>query len=167
MALYRHVPDSDALLSGVMDAIVAGAPDVIDLGDLDGDLVDWARRFHAYLVQFPGVAGQLLTGWFESVPMLERVEDLLALVGAHDIDGFAAVAVTNAVFSYVLMRAEAERRVRSAGVVKRRLRTAGSSKDLPRLRSLANHYTTAEFDVHFEFGLNALIAGMNLTERAS
>ena len=77
------------------------------------------------------------------------------------------MAVANAVFTYVLMRAEAERQVRSAGVVKRRLRTSGLSKDLPRLRSLANHYTTAEFDIHFELGLNVLIAGMNLTKRTT
>ena len=165
MALYRHVPDSDSLMSGVLDSIVAGAPVAHDTGELEADLTNWARGLHGYLGGFPGVAGRLLTSWFDCVPMLERVEDLLGLVAVHGIDGYQAVAITNAVLTYVLMRGEAERQVRSAGVVRRRLRTASSGRELTRLQSLSRHYTTAQFDSHFEFGLSALIAGMNLKGR--
>lgn len=167
MALYRHVPSSGELLRGVLDAIVSETCTVSDTGDLGADLMEWARRFHAELAQFNGVAGYLLVSWFDSAPMLERVEDLLGLVASHGIDGFEAVAVTNAVLTYVLMRCEAERQVQSAGVVKRHLRTSGSDRDLGRLRSLAHHYATADFDAHFEFGLTALVAGMNLRGRAA
>jgi AcrR family transcriptional regulator len=165
MALYRHVPDSEALRRGVLDAIVGAAPSVCDTGDLEADLVGWARAFHAHLLRFPGVAGQLLTAWFESSPMLERVEDLLERVAGYGIEGADGVAVTNAVFTYVLMRAEAERHVRSAGAVRRQLRVANASRPLTRLTALASHYTTAAFETHFEFGLRALIAGMQLQGR--
>lgn len=165
MALYRHVPDSDALLTGVLDAIVAGAPTAQSTGDLAADLARWARDLHGYLSRFAGVAGRLLTAWFDCGPMLERLEDLLALVAEHGIEGYEAVAVTNALFTYVLMRGEAERQVRSAGVVRRRLRRASGGRELTRLQSLSQHYTTAQFDAHFEFGLGALIAGMGLKGR--
>jgi AcrR family transcriptional regulator len=162
MALYRHVPDGDALRGDVLDAIVAGAPTVPRTGELGAALSDWARKFHAYLLEFPGVAGRLLEAWFECAPMLERVEDLLALAVARGVEGADAVAVTNAVFTYVLMRGEAERQVRSAGAVRRQLRTARASRPLPNLTALAAHYATAQFGVHFEFGLRALVDGMRL-----
>jgi len=174
MALYRHVADSGTLTEAVMNAIVgdlarvrAGIGADGDLADLDADLTEWARRFHRDLIEFPGIAAWLLTHWFESGPMLERIDELLAAVGSRGLDGFRAVAVTNAVFTYVLMRTEAERQVRSAGVVRRQLRTANASRPLPHLTSLADHYTTAEFDAHFEFGLQALIAGMHLPKGQS
>jgi AcrR family transcriptional regulator len=162
MALYRHVADSDALSEAVMNAIVRRSARIRNTGDAAVDLADWARRFHDDLMAFPGVAGWLLTHWFECGPMLERIDELLCLVGEHGLDGFEAVAVTNGVFTYVLMRCEAEREVRSKGAVKRQLRMSRASRPLTRLNALAAHYTTAEFDAHFEFGLQALIAGMHL-----
>lgn len=162
MALYRHVPDSDSLLSGVLDSIVGAAPVVETTGRLAVDLTNWARELHRHLGQFPGVAGRLLVSWFDCVPMLERIDDLLALVAGHGIEGYEAVATTNALFTYVLMRGEAERQVQSAGVVRRRLRTAGSTRELTHLQSVSRYYTTAQFDAHFEFGLRALLAGMDL-----
>jgi len=162
MALYRHVPDSAALAATVMDLIVDGCARIGNSGDVAADLADWARRFHGDLSAFPGVAGWLLTHWFESGPMLDRIDELLGVVEDRGLDGFDAVAVTNAVFTYVLMRCEAEREVRSAGAVKRQLRTSKASRPLTRLNALASHYTTARFDAHFEFGLQALIAGMPL-----
>lgn len=162
MALYRHVADSDALASAVLEGVLAHTADVRATGDLVLDLATWARRFHADLLRFPGVAGRLLTNWFESPGMLERTDALLELVSAHGIDGFEAVATTNAVLTYVLMRCEAERQVRTAGAVKRELATARSSQPLTKLRSLTRHYTTARFAAHFDYGLDALLRGMEL-----
>ena len=162
MALYRHVANREALSSLVLESIVEGCPHVASSGNAAADLTNWARAFHTGLAEFPGVAGWLLTHWFDSPAMLERIEGLLALVTTHSLDGFDAVATTNAVFTYVLMRCEAEQQVRSAGVVKRNLRLASATHPLPHLTALASHYTTAEFDAHFEFGLHALVRGMNL-----
>ena len=162
MALYRHVADSAALTDSVMAAVVDTCAAVTDTGDTSADLRDWAERFHRDLLGAPGTAGWLLTHWFECGPMLERIEALLAVVEHGGLTGFTAVAVTNAVFTYVLMRCEAEREVRSAGAAKRELRMAKARSSLPRLTALADHYTTAEFDAHFQFGLQALIDGMAL-----
>lgn len=158
MALYRHVPDSAALTSGVLDEIVSGIPEASDTGDLGNDLGLWARSALDHLRRYPGVAGHLLATWFQIEPMLRHIDDLLALANRHGIDDFEAVAVTNAVFTYVLMRAEAERQVRSVGAATRALDE--SARDLPHLAPLVSHYTTAQFDAHFEFGLEALLVGM-------
>ncbi len=162
MALYRHVANSEALSALVLESIIDRCPRIPDSGHATLILVEWARSFHTELAKFPGVAGWLLTHWFESPAMLERMEELLELAARQGLDGFDAVATTNAVFTYVLMRCEAEQHVRSAGVVKRQLRLAQTTRPLPRLTTLAGHYTTAEFDAHFEFGLAALVRGMRL-----
>ena len=160
MALYRHVEHADALSALVLESIIDDTAGVEHTGDLAGDLASWARAFRTSLARFDGVAGWLLTHWFESPAMLERVEGLLELSAEHDIDGFDAVAVTNAVFTYVVMRCEAERVVRTGGAVRRALRTSGTSRPLPRLTALVAYYATAEFDTHFEYGLHALIGGL-------
>ena len=159
MALYRHVADSADLARIVLDAIVERCPELRDGDDLASQLAVWARRLRDVLHQHPGSAGWLLTHWFECGPMLERIEALLALVDGHGVHGVEAVAATNALFTYVLMRCEAERQVRSAGVVRRQLKTSEVPRPLPHLRALAGHYATAEFDAHFEYGLQALLRG--------
>jgi AcrR family transcriptional regulator len=162
MALYRHVSDSDSLKAAVVQAIIERFIAAKPSGDTRADLADWARSFHQHLTKYPGLSANLLTMWFESPALLERIDDLLVLVHEAGLDGFEEVAVVNAVFMYVLMRCEAERSVRSAGAVRRSLRTASASRPLDRLTTLAKHYTTAEFDAHFEFGLTSLIAGLPL-----
>ena len=63
----------------------------------------------------------------------------------------------------LLMRASAEEAVRSAGAVKRSIRFATSSRPSPLITKYAEFYTTAEFDAHFEFGLDALLRELSLT----
>jgi Tetracyclin repressor-like, C-terminal domain len=165
MALYRWVPDVDELGTLVVDRVVWTIPAVRDRGGLAADLMEWARGCRAVLAASPGLAGRLLGSWFDSVAMLGCVEDLLARVGFDGIEGFRAVAVVNAVLMHVLMRVEAERTVRAAGAVRRSLKIATSERPLPLLEALQHHYTTAEFETHFEFGLEALVHGLALPSR--
>ena len=159
MALYRHVPDAKSLRAMVLEAIVGTGPVPMSSGQLNHDLAAWARAFRGHCVTFDGVAGWLLIHWFESPAALAIVEGLLTMADEHGVVEFEAVALTNAVFTFVLMRCEAERTIRSAGAVKRSLNLAGGPAVLPRLSSLARHYSTARFDTHFEYGLDVLIAG--------
>lgn len=162
MALYRHVGDSEKLKAAIVEEVIEQLAPVATSNQLGEGLADWARQFHDLLSRYPGLAGHLISSWFESSATLGQIEELLARVQASGVDGFDAVAVVNAVFTYVLMRCEAERVVRSAGAVRRTLRTSAASRPLPRLTALAEHYSTAQFDAHFEFGLKSLIAGMAL-----
>ena len=70
------------------------------------------------------------------------------------------MAAVNAVFMYALMRAHAETVVRTSRTVKRELRLAAAVRPLPHLTALSRHYRTAEFDLHFDYGLNALLDGI-------
>ncbi|MEX2431397.1 MAG: TetR/AcrR family transcriptional regulator [Dehalococcoidia bacterium] len=159
MALYRHIPSGDALSDGVITKISEGLVDVRNSGDTFSDLERWARRAHTTLVPFPGAAAHLLATWFQVVPVLRAMERLLEVAHAGGLRDFEAVAAVNAVFMYVLMRAEAEQTVHRARVVRRSLRLA-TEVDLPHLSALAEHYTTARFDLHFDYGLRVLLNGI-------
>jgi AcrR family transcriptional regulator len=167
MALYRHIADSTALSQGVIAQIADPFTAVGKSGDAIGDLDRWARRARARLVLYPGAAGHLLTTWFSVPPVLRAIEGLLEIVHAGGLRGFEAVAAVNAIFMYVLMRAEAEQTVRNAGVVERSLALACSQDGLPLLSSLAEHYTTARFDLHFDYGLRVLLDGIATRMRAA
>jgi AcrR family transcriptional regulator len=162
MALYRHVPSSEALQLSVISRIAGVCAEVRDSGDLLGDLAFWANRSYAALNPYPGAAAYLLTTWFEVSPTLLAIERLLEIVHSAGLEDFEAVAAVNAVFMYVLMRSEAEQTVRRAGTVKRSLQVAVVEGSLPRLSALMEHYTTARFDLHFEYGLQVLLDGIAL-----
>jgi AcrR family transcriptional regulator len=160
MALYRHVADAETLSNAVLESIATLVATVERTVDPWADVSLWARSSRLALRPFPGVPAHLLTAWFNLAPMLSLVEDLLDRVHDAGLAEFEAVAAVNAVFMFVLMRAEAEQTVRTAGVARRALRLSTAGRDLPRLRTLSSHYTTAEFDRHFEYGLDVLIAGI-------
>jgi AcrR family transcriptional regulator len=167
MALYRYVADGEMLRRAVIVRIVSGMTAVQRSGDLATDMTLWAQRARGVLQPFPGAAGYLLTAWFEIPSVLGMIEDLLDLVHEHGLAEFEAVAAVNAVFMYVLMRAEAERDVRDAKAVRRVINLAGAERDLPRLRSLVRYYTTAQFDAHFDYGLRLLVTGLLAKQGAS
>jgi len=150
MALYRHVDDADDLTLAVLDRLLAALPDVPAGGPWPDRYRRWAHAARAALTPYPGLARHVLQHWTELDRPLAVVEQLL---GARD-----DVAAANAVFTYVLMRVDAEQAIRAAGTVQRRLRRLGP--DHPRLRANAAQYAVARFDEHFAHGLDALLLGL-------
>jgi hypothetical protein len=126
-------------------------------------ITDWAAHAHEVLVGFPGTAGHLLTVWFDLPSVLIMTDDLLGLVIGAGLKDLEAVAAVNAVFVYVLMRAQAQNVVRGARVTKRTLALASTGRPLTHLRPLASYYSSADFETHFAYGLRALVTGIQAT----
>ena len=68
------------------------------------------------MLDVPGMARVVLLSWFDLPPLLDMVEGLLEVFTGVGLDGFELVAAGNALFSYVLARAELEQAVRASGV---------------------------------------------------
>ena len=164
MALYRHVADAAALKALILEQVVLELVPGELTGSLEVVLRDWARQVRYVVAGYPGIGSHLLATWFESPAMLGIIDDLLGVAIKDGFDGFDAVAAVNAVFMFALMRAQAEVVVRTSGTVKRNLQLAAAMRPLPHLKALRQHYETVEFDLHFEYGLNALLVGIGLTE---
>lgn len=161
MALYRHVDTAQALEESVVDAILALVPGVSERGKWSGAAHAWAEAARPVLVTHPGVSRYVLTHWFHLPRVLDWLEGLLAAAERGGMTGFPAVAAVNAVFTYVLMRAEAEEAIRQAGVVERKLpRGRRSEARWPRLKAHAPEYEVAKLDVHFAYGLNVILLGI-------
>jgi AcrR family transcriptional regulator len=166
MALYRHVETAEALQKAVVDEMLAKVPAVPSGVGWSEAARSWAPAARGVLSAHPGLARHVLTEWFRLPRVLDWIEGLLAAAERDGMTGTPAVAAVNAIFTYVLMRAEAEEAIRSAGVVHRKLpRGARSEQRWPRLKANATEYEVARLDVHFEFGLTALLLGMERRRR--
>jgi AcrR family transcriptional regulator len=157
MALYRHVPDGEALSSAVLSALLQEVPLPAATGSPAARFRNWAAVARAALRGCPGLAHHVLLHWFELPRTLEVVEALLAAAEDLGLRGFEAVAAGNAVFTYVLMRVDLEESLRAGNVLKRRL---PALRGLPRLSKNAAEYRVARVDAHFEYGLDLLLEGL-------
>lgn len=157
MALYRHLPDSQALSEAVLDALLAGLPVLPLSGTPTDQLRAWAAAAREMLLTCRGLAHHLLLHWFELPRALEVVESLLAAAEAMGFKGFEAVAASNAIFTFVLMRVELEESLRDANVLQRKL---PALRGLPRLARNAAEYRVARVDAHFDYGLALLLEAL-------
>jgi AcrR family transcriptional regulator len=160
MALYRHVGTAQALEEAVVDAVLAEVPPVACSGSWAERARGFVTRARPVLCAHPGVARHVLTNWFRLPRVLDWLEVLLGAAQSHGMDGTRAVAAVNAVFMYLLMRVEAEVTVRQARAVRRRLPRGKRAARWPLLIANAGEYEEARFDVHFAYGLEVLLAGM-------
>jgi AcrR family transcriptional regulator len=162
MALYRHVETARALESAVIDEVLSKVPAVPKDAPWPRSARTWAEGTRPVLAAHPGVARHVLTHWFRLSRVLDWIEGLLAAAERGSMTGPFAVASVNAVFTYVLMRVEAEEAVRAAGVIRRQLPGGAKSEARwPHLKANAREYEVARLDRHFAFGLDTLLLGID------
>lgn len=158
MALYRVAPDADGLRRLVADA--AALPvDPAFTGPLIELLRSWATAAYRHLADQPGLAAYVVMQWTELPAWLDVVERLLAAAAADGLDGERAVATVNAVFAYVLVRAQLRDAAHEAPP--RALRPLAEEPErYPHVRALRAEFTTRRTEKHFVYGLAALLAGV-------
>jgi AcrR family transcriptional regulator len=159
MALYRLVPDASGLRRLIADSAAGAIRPKPDGKSLFVLLRSWARDAYGHLKQYPGLASFVIVEWTELPGWLDIVETLLAKANDEGISGLAAVGTTNAVFSYVLVRAQLHD---SANMALRRTLTPikEEPRRYPHLFNSRSEFTVAQTDTHFTLGLDALTAGL-------
>jgi AcrR family transcriptional regulator len=158
MALYRVVPDAAGLRRAVADAAARPLLPPAGAGDLAATLARWAEAAYAHLVALPGLAAHVLVAWTELPAWLDVVEALLARAAAAGVTGADGVAAVNAVFAYVLARAQV--RDGLAGTTRRLAPVAADPGRYPHVAAEIGEFTTARTTRHFRYGLRALTAGL-------
>lgn len=165
MALYRHVGDAQALRCAVIDEILRDLPVVTGDGAWDQRCRAWAHEARDVIARVPGLAHHVLLHWIDLPAVLASLESLVGTMERDAPIGVDAVAGANALLTYVLMRAQAEERVRGQGQ-ERDLSTLRSRREeLPHLWKHRQEYQRARLDEHFAYGLDALLAGIATTQR--
>jgi AcrR family transcriptional regulator len=153
MALYRHVGDAAALEAATVERLLASLPVVSD-----GDCRTWAHSARRVLAATPGLPRHVLLHW-TGIPRCLVVVDGLVAAMPPEVD---AVAAANLVFTYVLVRAQAEEELRRAGGVSRDLAVLRSMRaQVPFLWANRRRYQRARLDEHFTYGLDAILRGID------
>lgn len=162
MALYRLAPDAACLRRLIADAAASPLRPVAQKS-LPDTLRCWAVDTYAHLRRYPGLGSYLVLRWTELPGWLDIVEALLASSNVAGHTGPEAVASVNAVFAYVLVRAQ----LHDAATNAPRRRLAPLSDDprrYPLLRRNRAEFAKAQSNRHFAFGLDLLIAGLGTRE---
>ncbi|WP_238015240.1 TetR/AcrR family transcriptional regulator C-terminal domain-containing protein [Dactylosporangium sp. AC04546] len=165
MSLYRHVPNKDALLDGLVDRVMELA--FADLDDPHDDWVPWMRQFaHALrsaLKQHPGVLPLAATRPVNSPDALRMSERWLAAMRAAGLPLGRAMDVVNVIATFTIGHTLAE--------VGRTPGHEGSEPDLdqrsdeldpaefPNLTEVIRTRAGLDFDHRFTEAVDILLAG--------
>jgi AcrR family transcriptional regulator len=158
MALYRVAPDAEQLRRLVADAAAVTVGAVVGRSTLSDVLRGWAVDAHGHLGRHPGLAAYVLLHWTELPGWLDVVETLLVRADESGLSGADAVATVNAVFAFVLARAQLHDGLTAPP---RELAPLQQEPErYPLVHRNRAELTTAQTDRHFRFGLDALVAGL-------
>jgi AcrR family transcriptional regulator len=152
MAVYHHVPNKDALLQLVADAVIADVDvPLAEIGSWDLRLAKLARELRSRLAAFPGIGPYLLGSDIVS-PAADRIvaAAIAMLVDAGFSERDANLAFT-AVHNYVLGRLYVEASLRGPRLRRLRGKRAGAPPA---------PIAILPADDHFEYGLDHLMRGL-------
>ena len=164
MSLYRHVPSKAALL----DDVVAGLLMRLDLPepgpDWQANVREGCRRYRALLLEHPNAVPLFATLQLTSPSSVHAAGSVMALLRAGGFDAELALLVLSTIQSYVIGFALWE--VGTAPLrADPRYAMPADPVDLPSgadpyLVELLPRLVTTSCDDSFEFGVNALVAGI-------
>jgi TetR/AcrR family tetracycline transcriptional repressor len=165
MALYRHVGDAAKLHAGVLDLILTDLPPVPPRGRWEHRCRTWGHELRLAIGPYPGLARHVLTSWVHLPRVVVMIDGLATMLEAEGPAGVDAVAASNALFTYVLARVQAEEAVGEQGLARDLAGWEQLSEDAPFMVSHRLEYEVAQVEEHFAYGLDALIAGLAATRR--
>jgi len=176
MAIYRHTPDKDALLDGVVEHVAAELitprePDSNGNGDWEAVLRTTAHTFRRVALAHPHVLPLLLTrplsGPLALRPLgtLQLLEDLLELFSTAGFDQHGALHAarlfTGFLYGHVLH--ELQEQIHNPDEIDDLLRLGLHRlprTQFPRLRSLATALATYDGAAELDEGLTIVLAGL-------
>lgn len=158
MALYRLARDAAHLKRIIADAAAEPLQPARNGEPLLPAMRSWAIDAYEHLTPLSGIASYVLHEWTELPSWLTIVDTFLAAAQDDGLAGTEAVMTVNAVFSYVLARAQLLESVTR----KRRLQPlADQPGRFAHIRAELRDFSTARTEVAFRFGLEALCRGLS------
>lgn len=171
MALYRYAPNKNALLDGVVEAVMAELPARTGVRDWRTHLRETAHEFRRLALRHPHVVPLLVTRPLATplglrppgtLRVLEQVLDLLIGVGFAPVDALhAARAYLGFLYGHVLT--ELQELVTDPEETDDLLRHGLhrlSAAEFPRLRALASALAGYDGAAELDEGLDILLAGL-------
>lgn len=176
MSLYNHVPNKQALYDGIRGLLWQEFSDALDRGVDTGatwqeSLRTIARGLRLIARRHPHAFPLILSGSRLDEQMLGTMARGLAMLDAHGFAPGLAARTLNTVVHYALGYATMELSLRTASAVHMdgegeletivRLTRKLPGDTPPELVRVARDCCACDLDIQFEFGLGALLAGLD------
>jgi TetR/AcrR family tetracycline transcriptional repressor len=167
MSLYHHVDNRDTLLNQITELILGSMELPPSTGVFRDDVHAMAQAFRRVALRYPRCAPLVLTRQLGSFAALAPVEAVLSILRDKGFPPDIAVHITRSVLAFVvgsLLREVSAGPTFSGddlGGVERRLAELNAS-GLPHVVEAAPYLATCDHERQFQFGLDLLIAAMEL-----
>jgi AcrR family transcriptional regulator len=157
--VQRHIGTTE-LVEAVVAEIVGSMPAVPEQGDWSRRVRQWAIRTRAWLTGYPGLARHLLANRWETFTALDRLEDVVGVLGASDLTKAEQVRAASTLYWFVLGSTDLDE---SAGIIGSDLsmkRIVDAPERWPRLSVHGGDHSPAAAQAQFLFGLDLLLGGI-------
>jgi AcrR family transcriptional regulator len=170
MSLYKHVPNKDAMLRGMAGMLLAELPLPVQDGRWEDRLRALAHAYRALALAHPRLFAVVVDYALEAPEALPPVEAALGILWSAGFDELTTVRafylITSYVEGYALseiagMTGRSPLSSTPAGVSATGPSSSGSER-FPHLTALRGTFATHGRQGTFEFGLDALLAGLRL-----
>lgn len=167
MSLYHHVDNRETLLNQITELVLAGIELPPGTGVFRDDVHAMAQAFRRVALRYPHSAPLVLTRQLGSFAALAPVEAVLSILRDAGFPPDSAVHATRSVLAFVigsLLREVSAGPTFSGddlGGVERRLAELKAA-DLPRVVEAAPNLAVCDHEQEFSFGLDLLIAALEL-----
>ena len=160
MSLYHHVPNKDALLDGIAEAVL-GEIEILpaDAGPWDERVLRMARSFRFAALRHPHCVPLLVTRTFTTAPALRPCEAAFTVLAEAGLGVEQALIVFRTIVAYVLGFVMMESAGFFGGVGKDRPPEELLELGLPRLAAMAPLLAERDIDADFDEGLRVLEQG--------
>ena len=162
MSLYNHVVNKAAILDGIFETVLTELPSAKRSASWQAALRDRARALRAVLRAHPNALPIFATRPAvtpASMAHVEQVLDILRTAGFSVADALSALQVLVAfVVSHTVAADSPRRPDEESHPAYDRLGDA----QFPRVREAARHLARHDLDDEFEFGLDAMLSGLQV-----
>jgi AcrR family transcriptional regulator len=162
MSLYNHVENKAAILDGIFEIILAELPQIKSGGSWQCVLRARARTFRRTLQAHPNALPLFANRPAVTPAAITHVEEGLVVLREAGFSPGAALSAFQVLAAFVVGHTMQGHRPRGADESHPNYERL-SPDAFPRVREAAHTLLTHDLDREFEFGLDALLAGLELT----
>ncbi len=167
MSVYHHVPNKDALLDGIVEAVVGEIEVPTTPGPWDEQVLLMARSLRRAALRHPNCVPLLVTRTFPTASSLRPCEAALGLLADAGLSVEQSVIVFRTIVAYVLGFVMMESAGFFGGVGPDRGPDDLAALGLPHLAAIAPHLAGRDFDADFDRGLRMIELGAREADAAT
>jgi|GEM_PF-2634182 len=157
--VQRHIGTTE-LVEAVVAEIVTSMPAVPTQGDWSRRTRSWAIRTRAWLTGYPGLARHLLANRWDTFIALDRVEQVVDILGQSGLRAVEQVRAASALYWYVLNSTDGDESARIIGGNRGSSPVIENPERWPRLSAYAGDRSATSAQAQFLFGLDLLLDGI-------